>query len=254
MSNSVWDEFEKPESTEGPKEAAKKFNRIDFKSEATQIRLLSDEGVKRDYHFVKIGTTGKPVICCGASCPVCQRGELPQPKWLFKALDRETLNVGVVQMSKTIMKGIHKLKKLPMYGPDVKLYDLIIMKDITVGKDREKKTTYSVSGLPKGTVPKLDPEVNARVREELEAIDLEQVAVPYSPEQTLKYLGWPALPTATASVNTVPAVVVVPQSAAPAPASTDVDITKFLKKKETQADEAYSGPAEGELEELLLDG
>jgi hypothetical protein len=262
MSNSVWDEFEKTnEETNGtPK---KKFNRIDFTKEATQIRLLSDEGVKREYHFVSTGSgKGKPVICCGDGCPVCVTGDRPSPKWLFKALERETLNVGVVQMPKTAMKSIAKIKKLPIYGEDVKAYDIIVMKDTTKGQDGKNKITYSAQGLPRNAVPRLPEDVRARVKEEMDAIDLESVAVPYSPEQTLRYLGWPAS-VAPASKPSNPAPAQQAQANVPMPttpsipsggqSSKRVDISKFLAKPEPDAEAEYGGPEEAVMEGVVDD-
>jgi len=242
MSN-VWDEFEKSAEVSDNK-TKQTFNRIDFKNNETQIRLLSDSGVKRMYHFVQSGGrgSGKPVICCGDGCPVCATGNEPSPKWLFPALDRNTLLVGIVQLPLTVMRGINRLRKLPMFGADVKAYDILILKDISTGRDGRPRTQYQVQGIPKQATPKLAEDVRSRIKEELSKIDLESVATPYSPEQTMKYLGWQVQPTAQPSAPVPQAAIPV---AAPAPAAAPVkkgvDIDKFLQEESPEADETYGG-------------
>ena len=265
MSN-LWDEFE-PQTESTQSTVKKKFNRIDFDKPETQIRILSDTPAKRMYHFVKTSTSGagKPVICCGDGCPVCATGNAPSPKWLFPALNRNTLEVGVVQLSMTIMKSISRLRKLPMFGPNIKSYDILIIKDVTKGRDGKKKTSYQVQGIPKAAVDKLDSETTARIIEELKQIDIESVAMPYSPEQTMKYLGWSMhpvesgaahIPSTSKLTSPVAQSAPRPQSAAKSAVEPDqdndttskpgnksaseFDIEKFLHEDIPGADESYS--------------
>lgn len=248
MSN-AWDEFEK--STESNGDSKKPaFNRIDFKNTETQIRLLSDNYVKRLYHFVQTGSkgSGKPVICCGEGCPVCAIGNEPSPKWLFPALDRNTLNVGVVQLPLTVMRGINRLRKLQMFGPDIKTYDILILKDITTGKDGRARTQYQVQGIPKQATPKLADDVKARIVEELKGIDIEAISKPYSPEQTIKYLGWQQQPEAVQAPVQARPVVSAPVAqpvAQAAPKKSAVDISKFLSEEEPEAESTFDGSVDG---------
>ena len=242
----VWDEFEKTTEVTEKKGA---FNRIDFKEAETTIRLLSSDGVKRMYHFVPSGPkgSGKPVICCGEGCPVCASGNEANPKWLFPALDRTTLNVGIAQLPLTVMRGINRLRKMAIFGPDIKSYDIIVIKDVSPGKDGKMRTQYQVQGMPKQMTPKLDADVKARIKEELSKIDLEQVAKPYSPEQTMRYLGWSTGPTSTQQIPNTSKLNAPAQVQASSPKAdatkTNVDISKFLAKPEPEADDSFDGSA-----------
>ena len=134
MSNNIWDEFEKSDMNTGGAQGAVSVRdkRIEFNKPSTQIRLLSSrEGLKRMFHFIRTaGAKGRSVVCCGKGCPICATGDVPQPKWLIVAVERETLRVGVVQLTKGMMRGVAVLRKLQPFGPDVTSYDLLIIKSI----------------------------------------------------------------------------------------------------------------------------
>jgi hypothetical protein len=252
----MWDEFEKETGEKGVGKSKSKFNRIDFNTHQTQIRLLADNGVKRMYHFVQDGKKGKPAICCGDGCPVCATGDSPSPKWLFPALERSQLVVGIVQLPLTVVRGINDLKKQSWFGTDIKAYDILVLKTLSLDQNNKKKTTYTVQGVPKDAVPKLPEDVRTRVVEELKEIDMEKVCTPYTPEQTMKYLGWVATPAVqqvqpTASKIPVTSKLSAPVVVPPPPPDTKkgVNINKFLQEEAPEADEAYSMPSGGSEED-----
>jgi len=259
-SDNTWDEFENTGQDAGAGTNKKIYNRIDFKDSMTQIRLLSNNGIKRFYHFIRTGNNrGKPVICCGKECPVCLRGNnKPSPKWLFPALERSTLKVGVVQLPITAMKSIAVLRKLPMYGPNVMEYDIVIVKTVTYDSNNKKNTRYSAQGIPKGTTEKLSDDVKASIKRELDALDMESVAKPYSPEQTLRYLGWdspqpqqsqPQHQEEQVQSTVNPAAMSVPpsdsgESIKSVTDNENINISSFLNTDSPSADESFAGPVD----------
>ena len=250
----MWDEFERGTNENGGK-GKPKFNRIDFTEHQTQIRLLADNGVKRMYHFVPDGKKGKPAICCGEGCPVCAIGNVASPKWLFPALERSKLVVGIVQLPLTVVRGINELKKQSWFGQDIKAYDILVVKTLSVDQNGQKKTTYSVNGVPKDAVAKLPDDERARVVEELSQIDMEKVNAPYSPEQTMKYLGWVVPSTAPQVQQTASQIPVTSKLSAPVPppplplvAKKGVSIDKFLREESPEADATYSLPSGGDVD------
>jgi len=256
MSN-VWDEFEKSgvgSSGNSQGVTAVKDKRIEFNKPSTQVRLLSNQdGLKRMFHFIRAaGTKGRSVVCCGEGCPVCAVGDVPQPKWLMVALERETLRVGVVQLTKGMMKGIAALRKLQPFGPDVTSYDLLIIKSTEKNKEGKDQVTYMVHGLPQGTVPPVDEATRTRVIAEAKELmaHLDDFAKIYAPDQTLRYLGWsaPGQPGTAPAPTPVPqqvqaqvpqvAVAPPPVVATPAPA-VGFSVSNFLSKPEPEADNAF---------------
>ena len=254
MSN-IWDEFEKSSTgaANGSQGSASvKDKRIEFNKPSTQVRLLSNkEGLKRMFHFIRAaGTKGRSVVCCGEGCPVCAVGDIPQPKWLMVALVRETLRVGVVQLTRGMMKGISALRKLQPFGPDMTSYDLLVIKSTERNKDGKDQTSYMVHGLPQGTVPQVDEATRNRViAEAKELMDhLDDFAKIYSPDQTLRYLGW-ATPGQTGPSTSVPqpskvtvatstSAQVTPPTFTPA-TSEAFSVSSFLSKPEPEADNTF---------------
>jgi hypothetical protein len=264
MSDNIWDEFEKSNvNTDGtPGAVSIKDKRIEFNKPSTQIRLLSNkDGLKRMFHFIRTaGSKGRSVVCCGKDCPVCAVGDIPQPKWLMVAMERETLRVGVVQLTRGMMKGIAALRKLPPFGPDVTSYDLLIIKNIERNKEGKEQTSYMVHGLPQGTVPAVDDATRARIISEAKEITehIEDFAKIYSPDQTLRYLGWSTSPAPSAQSSAAMGAGTRPMTSPPSvhPASSvsppvvqspqasssktsNFDISSFLTKPELEADATY---------------
>ena len=257
--SSIWDEFENvSENVEKPKAP----HRIFFSEVDTQIRLLEKDGLKVMSHFVKsAGTKGKPVNCCGDKCPVCASGVKPAPRWLFKALNRKTLEVGVVQFSKKMMKDIQSVRNMPHFGGDITSYDLWIHRDVSYSSEGKPVTTYQVHPVPQSQIDKLDKLTKERVFADSKALDMSFYSKTYTPEQTARYLGWAvpakqeefkltdtpskavqqpqreAIPVATVA-SAVPPVVAASNTAS----SKDqkFDISGFLTKPEPSADDTYS--------------
>ena len=242
MSNNIWDEFEKSDMNTGGAQGAVSVRdkRIEFNKPSTQIRLLSSrEGLKRMFHFIRAaGAKGRSVVCCGKGCPVCATGDVPQPKWLIVAVERETLRVGVVQLTKGMMRGVAVLRKLQPFGPDVTSYDLLIIKSIERNKEGREKTSYVVHGLPQGTVPAVDDVTRTRIISEAKELmgHLEDFAKVYSPDQTLRYLGWPANPAPAASSPAASS------PAASSPAATGVNVNPASLPSSSHATVETSSP------------
>ena len=242
MSNNIWDEFEKSDMNTGGAHGAVSVRdkRIEFNKPSTQIRLLSSrEGLKRMFHFVRTaGAKGRSVVCCGKNCPICATGDVPQPKWLIVAVERETLRVGVVQLTKGMMRGVAVLRKLQPFGPDVTSYDLLIIKSIERNKEGREKTSYVVHGLPQGTVPAVDDATRTRIISEAKELmgHLEDFAKVYSPDQTLRYLGWPANPAPAASSPAASS------PAASSPAATGVNVNPASLPSSSHATVETSSP------------
>ena len=114
------------------------------------------------------------------SCPLCEQGDIPKPRWYIGVIDRKTQSAKILDMSSAIFQAIQKLNRQEAWG-DPGTYDI----DITVDKNAGATGYYTVMPMPKTALTDSDLEVKMNFDSEA----LKGRCTPPKPEEVVRIMG-----------------------------------------------------------------
>lgn len=178
-----WDEVEFYTKKKGDK---KKDEFLRFKEGENIVRLITKpyqylvHKWKENENDKGYGDKIKCSIAHG-SCPLCEKGDIPEQRWYIGAIDRKTQTFKIMDITKSIFRGIRNLNDNERWG-DPGHYDICIVKDSEAGSNGY----YTVQPLPKEPLSENDVKIKQSV--DVEAL-LERCQPP-KPEDVIRYMGY----------------------------------------------------------------
>lgn len=157
---------------------------------ADYLRLDEGENIVRIFtspykfyqHWLNDPVTGKKrrVRCAVENCPLCQRGEKTQMRFLIGVLSRKDNKPKILEIGSQIFNQIITLKKSKNWG-DPKSYDMNVVRNA-----EGSQPLYSV--VPDAKTPFTDEEKQI-VKAFMDRVDLNKMSAAPAPEQVAEMAG-----------------------------------------------------------------